>query len=77
MLSPLKYVEALGVPVAFKSAVTVTSPSVAVFGVKSINVPSVVVSVSTMLEGTVKNSVWSEVNTGSAPTDPPGWREVA
>ena len=53
VLSPRKYVVALGVPVALSSAVTVTLPSVAVFGVKSINVPSVVVTVSTMLVGTV------------------------
>jgi len=33
-------------------------------------------SMSTSL-GTIKNVAWSEVNTGSAPVDPPGWKEVA
>jgi hypothetical protein len=27
--------------------------------------------------GAIENIVWSEVDTGSAPTDPPGWKEVA
>ena len=40
-------------PVAERSAVTVTAPSVAVLGVKSIKVPSVVVTVSTIFAGTV------------------------
>lgn len=31
----------------------------------------------TMAEGTVQNVIWTPVPTGSAPTDPPGWREVA
>jgi hypothetical protein len=31
----------------------------------------------TMAEGSVKNIMWSEVNTGNAPIDPPGWKEVA
>jgi len=31
----------------------------------------------TMAEGSVQNVIWTPVPTGSAPTDPPGWREVA
>ena len=31
----------------------------------------------TMAEGTVQNVIWTPVPTGSAPTDPPGWKEVA
>jgi hypothetical protein len=31
----------------------------------------------TMAQGSVKNIMWSEVNTGNAPIDPPGWKEVA
>jgi hypothetical protein len=31
----------------------------------------------TMAEGSVKNIIWSEVDTGNAPIDPPGWKEVA
>jgi len=31
----------------------------------------------TMTLNTVENVVWTEVNTGSAPIDPPGWKEVA
>jgi len=27
--------------------------------------------------GSVENVIWSKVNAGSAPVDPPGWREVA
>tara|TARA_R110002096_G_scaffold414239_1_gene615291 strand:+ start:21 stop:878 length:858 start_codon:yes stop_codon:yes gene_type:complete len=31
----------------------------------------------TMAEGTIQNVVWNPVPTGSAPTDPPGWKKVA
>ena len=31
----------------------------------------------TMSLNSVKNVVWTEVNTGGAPIDPPGWKEVA
>ena len=31
----------------------------------------------TMTLNTVENIVWTEVNTGGAPIDPPGWQEVA
>jgi len=31
----------------------------------------------TMAEGSVQNVIWTPVPTGSAPIDPPGWREVA
>ena len=44
VLSPLKKVVELGVPVADKSAVTVTAPVAGALGVKSIKVPSVVVT---------------------------------
>ncbi len=57
VLSPLRYLVASGVPVALKSAVTVTAPSVAAFGVKSIKVPSVVVIVSTIFVGTAFVSI--------------------
>ena len=50
VLSPLKYLVASGVPVALKSAVTVTAPPVAEVGVKSIYEPFVVVIV--VYEGT-------------------------
>ena len=48
-------------PVAERSAVIVTAPSVAALGVKSINVPSVVVIVSTILVGNVgiEGKVWT------------------
>ena len=46
-LSPLKKVVLFAVPPALKSAVTVTAPSDAVVGVKSINEPSVVVILTT------------------------------
>jgi len=31
----------------------------------------------TMAEGSVKNVIWNPVDTGNAPIDPPGWKEVA
>ena len=31
----------------------------------------------TMAEGSIQNIIWSEVDTGNAPIDPPGWKEVA
>jgi hypothetical protein len=30
----------------------------------------------TMAEGTIRTLVWNQVNTGTAPLDPPGWQEV-
>ena len=51
VLSPLKNVVASGVPVADKSAVTATAPSIGALGVRFINKPSVVVTVSTILAG--------------------------
>ena len=52
VLSPLKYVVASAVPVAERSAVTVTDPVTAASGVRSIKLPSVVVTVLTMSAGT-------------------------
>ena len=31
----------------------------------------------TMAEGSVEHVIWNPVNTGNAPIDPPGWKEVA
>ena len=31
----------------------------------------------TMAQGTLGTLIWTEVNTGTAPIDPPGWKEVA
>jgi len=31
----------------------------------------------TMAQGSVKNIIWNPVDTGNAPIDPPGWKEVA
>jgi hypothetical protein len=31
----------------------------------------------TMNQGSGNALIWNEVNTGSAPIDPPGWQEVA
>ena len=31
----------------------------------------------TMTLNTAENIVWTEVNTGGSPIDPPGWQEVA
>jgi hypothetical protein len=31
----------------------------------------------TMGQGSGNALIWNEVNTGSAPIDPPGWQEVA
>ena len=31
----------------------------------------------TMAQGNGNALIWNEVNTGSAPIDPPGWQEVA
>jgi len=31
----------------------------------------------TMAQGSGSALIWNEVNTGSAPITPPGWREVA
>ena len=31
----------------------------------------------TMNQGSGSALIWNEVNTGSAPLDPPGWQEVA
>jgi len=31
----------------------------------------------TMVEGNIANISWSKVDTGNAPIDPPGWKEVA
>ena len=47
MLSPLRNLVALGVPVAESSAVTVTAPEVAELGVRLIYVPSVVLTLVT------------------------------
>ena len=30
----------------------------------------------TMAEGTIRTLIWNQVNTGTAPLDPPGWQEV-
>ena len=31
----------------------------------------------TMAEGSIQNIIWNPVDTGNAPIDPPGWKEVA
>ncbi len=31
----------------------------------------------TMAQGSVQNIIWNPVDTGNAPIDPPGWKEVA
>jgi hypothetical protein len=31
----------------------------------------------TMVEGSIQNITWNPVDTGNAPIDPPGWKEVA
>ena len=51
VFSPDKKFDALGVPVADSSAVTVTFPEVEAVGVRLIKVPFVVVNVSTILVG--------------------------
>ena len=51
VLSPLKKVAVDAVPVADRSAVTVTAPVAAEFGVMLMNVPSVVVRLSTVSNG--------------------------
>ena len=52
-MSPLKKVVLLAVPVAERSAVITTAPLVAAVGVRSINEPSVVSTVSTIFAGTL------------------------